>query len=109
LQTPKHVNSASTIPLVRLILLGNRWTFVAQIASCMHSTAEQPRLSHPQFLSAGSNVQSPNRRDRPSVFLLTPGMIISDSPKDNHEKDQDGPIEVRGIWVGCNGEEHEDE
>jgi hypothetical protein len=57
----------------------------------------------------GSNVQSSNRGDRPSIFLLTPGMIIYNSPKHNHEKDKDGPIEVRGIGVGCNREEHEDE
>jgi hypothetical protein len=36
-------------------------------------------------------------------------MIIPDSPKHNHEKDQDGPVEVGGIGAGRNGEEHEDE
>jgi hypothetical protein len=63
----------------------------------------------PQLLSAASNVQSSNRRDRSSIFLLAPGMIIPDSPKHNHEKDQDGPVEVGGIGAGRNGEEHEDE
>jgi hypothetical protein len=35
-------------------------------------------------------------------------MIIPDSPQHNHDKDQDGPIEVRGIGIGSDREEHED-
>ena len=65
-------------------------------------------LPSPSFIPR-SNVQSPNRRDRPSVLLLTPGVIIPNSPKHNHEKDQDGPIEVGSIGARGDGEEHEDE
>jgi hypothetical protein len=36
-------------------------------------------------------------------------MIIPNSPKQNHEEDQGGPIEVLGIGVGRDREEHEDE
>jgi hypothetical protein len=47
--------------------------------------------------------------DRPSIVFLTPYSIIPDSPKHNHEEDQGGPIEVLGIGIRCDGEEHEDE
>jgi hypothetical protein len=36
-------------------------------------------------------------------------VIIPNSPKHNHEKDQDGPIEVGSIGARGDWEEHEDE
>jgi hypothetical protein len=35
-------------------------------------------------------------------------MVIPDSPKHNHEEDRGCPVEVLGIGVRSNGEEHED-
>lgn len=64
-----------------------------------------PRLpSHP-----GSVAHSFDVRDRPSIFLLSPDMIVPDSPKHNHEEDRSGPVEVLGIGVREDGEEHENE
>jgi hypothetical protein len=36
-------------------------------------------------------------------------MVVPDRPNHNHEEDRSGPIEVFGIGVRRNGEEHEDE
>jgi hypothetical protein len=48
-------------------------------------------------------------RDRPIIFLLSPYIIIPNSPKQDHKEDQGGPIEVLGIGFGSDGEEHKDE
>lgn len=56
-----------------------------------------------------SQVLPLNIRDRSSVVLLAPHMVVPDSPNDSHDKDKSGPVEVRGIGIGCDGEEHEDE
>lgn len=47
--------------------------------------------------------------DGPSVVLLSPNVIVCDSPNHSHNKDERGPVEVGCIGLGCNREEHEDE
>jgi hypothetical protein len=56
-----------------------------------------------------SNILFPNGSNRPCVFRLAPYLVIPNSPEHNHKEDQDSPVEVFGIGVWRNGEEHEDE
>jgi hypothetical protein len=56
-----------------------------------------------------SQLQPLNVRDRPSILCLAPYLVVPNSPNQNHEEDQNGPIEILGVGVGCDGEEHEDE
>jgi hypothetical protein len=56
-----------------------------------------------------SQLQPLNVRDRPSILCLAPHLVVPNSPNQNHGEDQDGPIEILGVGVGRDGEEHEDE
>jgi hypothetical protein len=87
-----------------------RWTPV-DITLSIHTIYWVSTTTPPAFPTSipRSNILFPNGSNRPCVFRLAPYLVIPNSPEHNHKEDQDGPIEVLGIGVWRNGEEHEDE